>query len=114
MKKGRFFTIAKMFILLAIFTMFAMGAVLTAATAANAQTYIATIDSYNANLGMIQFTHNDPNVDKKTLFFAANDNTEMYSGEKPVKLSEVWKKTKKVRIQVDKGRIQRIDVLEWY
>lgn len=52
------------------------GAVLTAA---NAETYIATIDSYNANLGMIQFTHNDPNVDKKTLFFAANDNTEMYS-----------------------------------
>lgn len=93
MKKSRFFPIAKMFGLPAIFTMLAMGAVLTAATAANTQTYIATTDSYNANLGMIQFTHNDPNVDKNPLFFAANDNTEMYSGQKSVKLSEAWEES---------------------
>ena len=92
MKKGQFFFIGKMFTLLAIVALFGTGAVIMTAKAASAETYIATIDTYKANLGMIQFTHNDPNVSKKTLFFAANDNTEMYDGKKRVKLSEVWAK----------------------
>lgn len=62
---------------------------------------------------MIQFEHNDPTIQKKILYFSMTSKTVVIFNKKPVELSEVWQKTKKVRIHVVGPYVQRIDILEW-
>jgi hypothetical protein len=114
MKMGKkLFTFWKRISLPALLAVFCLCSVMITENTANAQTYVATIDVYQPKLAMVQFTHNDPNVTKKTLFLPVNDKTQVFSGKEKVKLAEVWQKTKKVRIEVEGAFIKRIDILEW-
>jgi hypothetical protein len=100
--------------LLAFLIVFCLGSVVVTETTVNAkdeERYVGNIIDYK--FGMIQLEHNDPTIQKKILYLIVDSKTVVLSGKKPVNLSEVWQKTKKVRVNVSKGKVQQIDILEW-
>jgi hypothetical protein len=106
------FTFKKVVALIVFFVLFSVGLAAGAATIMNGKEvtpYIGHIVSHNERTGEIVVK-----TDNSTGHWKLNNHTVVFSGKDRLTLSEVWSKTKKVRVHVSKdGEVQRITVLEW-
>jgi hypothetical protein len=110
-------TAGKVLALLSVLAVLCAGARAAAGTtrqgAGNGETYIGSIWNYSKILGTIQIEHQDPAIAKKRLSFAVDGETVVRAGKDEVDLSDVWRRTRKVRVAVSQGKVGRIDILEW-
>jgi hypothetical protein len=108
----RTFTFKKVVLLIVFFVLFSVGSAARAATIMNGKEvtpYIGHIVSHNERMGEIVVK-----TDNSTGHWRLSNHTVVLSGKDRLTLSEVWSKTKEVRVHVSKdGEVQRITVLEW-
>jgi hypothetical protein len=106
------FTFKKAVPLIVFLVLFSVGLAARAATTMNGKEvapYVGHIVSHNERTGEIVVK-----TDNSTGHWRLSDHTVVFSGKERLTLSEVWSKTKKVRVHVSKdGEVQRITVLEW-
>jgi len=106
------FTLRRVIPLIAFVVVFSVGAAVRAATIMNGKEvtpYVGHIVSHNERTGEIVVQ-----TDKSTGHWRLSNHTVVLYGKDRLALSEIWRKTKKVRVHVSKdGEVQRITVLEW-
>ena len=106
------FMLKKVVPLIVCLVVFGVGSAAGAATIMNGKEvtpYIGHIVSHNERTGEIVVK-----TEKSTGHWRVSNHTVVFSGKDRLTLSEVWSKTKKVRVHVSKdGEVQRITVLEW-
>lgn len=106
------FTFKKVVPLIVFFVVFGVSSAVRAATIMNGKEvtpYIGHIVSHNERTGEIVIK-----TDNSAGHWRLSNHTVVFSGKDRLTLSEVWSKTKKVRVYVSKdGEVQRITVLEW-
>jgi hypothetical protein len=105
-------TLRRVIPLIAFVVVFSVGAAVRAATIMNGKEvtpYVGHIVSHNERTGEIVVQ-----TEKSTGHWRLSNHTVVLYGKDRLTLSEIWRKTKKVRVYVSKdGEVQRITVLEW-
>lgn len=106
------FTVKKVVPLIVFFVVFSVGSAARSATIMNGKEvtpYIGHIVSHNERTGEIVVK-----TDNSTGHWRLSNRTVVFFGKDRLTLSEIWSKTKEVRVYVSKdGEVQRITVLEW-
>jgi len=109
---GKMLTFKKAIALMVFVVVFGFSSAVMAATIMNGKEvtpYIGHIVSHNERTGEIVIK-----TDSSTGHWRLSNHTVVLSGKDRLILSEIWRKTKKVRVHVSKdGEVQRITVLEW-
>ena len=106
----KMFTLKKVMPVIVFTVLFSVGLAARAATIMNGKEvtpYVGHIVSHNERTGEIVVK-----TDNSTGHWRLSNHTVVFSGKERLTLSEVWSKTKKVRVHVSKdGEVQRITVL---
>jgi hypothetical protein len=112
MMTGKNFAFKKVVVLMAFVAVFGISSALMAATMMNGKEvkpYVGHIVSHNERTGEIVVK-----TDNSTGTWRLAAHTVVLSGHERLTLSEIWSKTKRVKVYVSKdGEVQRIEVLAW-
>jgi len=109
---GRILMFKKAIALMVFVVVFGMSSAVMGATIMNGKEVtpcIGHIVSHNERTDEIVVK-----MDNSTGHWRLNKHTVVFSGKDRLTLSEIWSKTKKVRVYVSRdGEVQRISILEW-